>query len=968
MRLSENIYSRFDTCDIQFCTGIAVSYELGSGSSKIAKQIIHYKTHKYYNIRGKVFDNPEVKEKLDAERREIEESISRLAETENLNSDYAAVKWFCTEPILKVSKRSSMHSGFVMMSVVDYVKSISIDTVYERVMKMLITTRRNHLIVHYIPTTMFAEPFKTAMSMAINNRLRDYSYVRRLGDADFAELRIDFERIYRRDLTQSSEPFHPITGDPDSALCGDPIKLWYVNNKRSKFQSVVFGRGQEMETDEGSVSRLNLRETDDNTNVTEIDFVGLCTKIYAASSILFTHKDVLVYDIFSHHCDRMLDGRIADFRKNCANVYKGITFETSSQSIGECINDTHRGKIVDRLKYADFLDRRFSYSVTIQDLNDICNQLYRITEDVKPVDGHRLFGVDGGQVYQNTTESQRFEILFSGYKSLYKLINYIKRNEGRTGVSINDFPITIFRDPIYLKRFRTFDDYISGHDIVKQLIDDIADADDDARRSQKFNGIYNNEMVGEILASKKSIKYIKEFAMLGEKSVSFMSDVTHKKAHESEDEILAASIVRMVGNLNDVFGEMYPFIKSKTYNKERSIDNIPYQWCLMLIEQIARNNYEYLCAQEPDKEWYFGQSAYASALIFFYLLERVQKEEGVPIADSDGFFAFSISDMQVGINGMKEKCDNAINRISCADGMADSEKQKSLKILQNTRNCLVSTYVYRMMNFIMYFDMFYNKKLMSNDIKELTDDDIHTMYYSYSIIKKYLDSSYDILFSLKNHAHSNLEDVTRPARQRKMMAENMFRLSMELADKLDILNIPKHVTSELDLGCLCTSDLALYMDKELLEGSREASKRNDARKEKMVIAFNRMLATFHDIPEFFAEISGGVKCKLDSTSKESVLGISDLMDKLELLNREILCDSFIYTDECQRASQLIKANASQFNEYGFMMKSGDLIFEDFGLYKKYFHRKGMACKIYSDFSKLEHAVLSDDDRQFLLSI
>lgn len=942
MKLSEDFYSNFDLADIQFCVGIAVS---NAGYDYYATQIIEYRTNKFYGIKEGVTNRDYLQRQMRAERDAIRQEIDIMATEESTSWDYAAIKWFFIKRFLKVTRINATHRSNEVTSLAIEMGANRLQSIYEDVMRMLCTTKSNALITLYIPTTLFKKPFKTAINKAIREKIPNYSVIPTLTERDYDILREDFGKIYLQGLSVASQAFFPETGDPNSALCGNPIQLWYVHNPKAEFQSVLFGRGQDIKIGDDSVSRLNLKDTEEDLNTNSIDFVDVCTKIYQASSVLFEHTGYLVYDIYSYHCDRIVTSKIEEFRKTCERVYPGIQISTTTLSLGDCINDTHRGKIIDRLKYAKYLDDRFSHSVTATDLKAICETLYDITRTVKMEDGRRLFEVDGHRVYQVTNESQRFEALLNGYRALYELIDYINRNESRTGVSIHDFPVTIFRDSAYLNRFRTFDEYLVGHDIVKKLLDDIKYSENVDRRMNKLNGFYNNETIGDIFNANTSIKYITEFSILGNKHVSFLSEIAHRKRSISLDAELASKIYESSLDLisSNIFYSSYPFVKSASAEQPAMyMDMMPYEACMELIKHMAVVNKEILEQQERTEERFYDKVHFAYAIQFLYLLTRVQDFEGFPVSDPEGYFQLSLADMQRGIAGQMKK-------------YASSDSPESAEIVKQ----LKYTLVYRLVNLVMCYNLFFDKALNLSDAQTLTSEDIHSIFYAYSIIKAYVDSAYNLRYRLVQMTMNERGEAAKT-----LLANSMFSIATSLVDQLDLLAIPSRITSMLDIGSLCNQDIVIYMDRGLLEGSKEASARLKKRNEMLIIAFNRMLGAFSDSVDLFLTLNTGIKAKLGAASRDGAF-YSSILAPMEKLNREILCNNFLDSDEYYLISQKLTAGYTQFNQYGFALRDGMPLFRDFGVYRRFYHRRGVACNVYEDMSHIEQVPLDEEDIAFI---
>lgn len=209
-----------------------------------------------------------------------------------------------------------------------------------------------------------------------------------------------------------------------------------------------------------------------------------------------------------------------------------------------------------------------------------------------------------------------------------------------------------------MKRFRTFDEYIHGYKAVEQLLNEIKDSKDTTRAAYKLNGFLANEYVDYYLSSAKSIKYIAEFAQLGDKLTTFAYVVTHKCTTVSVEEQMANAGLDLVHFLinpsnEGMFRGVYPHFKYQPASAYgQTMDQYDYLQSLNFLCSVAGNCTNFLPDDEHPVIDTAGPSSYFVAIQFLYILERVQRFEGYPIVDSDNLFCCSLPHI---LSSIKEK-------------------------------------------------------------------------------------------------------------------------------------------------------------------------------------------------------------------------------------------------------------------------------------------------------------------------
>lgn len=969
MRLKAYYDSIFSVPDIQFVFGVVLA---NAGYQKYATQLIEYETQKAYGLHADVESNPAMAKKLNESREQINRKIDLLAEEKNLNHDYAAIVWFFTQPILKEGSANAVHNKITRFSLQSKLGEAALKGFYSQIMQILLTTPSNALIIHYVASPLFKKPFRTAISHVINSRWPGRA-LSRMSDEDFELLRDDFRRIYTKGLSMNSHAFEPITGDPNSALCGVPVKLWYANNSTAQLGSVVKGRGQDIETDDGSVSLLNLKELNDETDTNDIDFIDICTKINKASYIIFSHKGHVPYDIFSHHCDRAMTPLVNSFIKECSQYYRCIKFDTSTDSIGACSGSTELGKIKTRCEYADYLDDRFARSVMAYDLQSIIDKLYEITSKIRSSDGCHLFAVDGIGVHINGSESERFESLMQGYEAMYELISYINRNEAKTGISIYDFPVIIFRDADYLKRFRTFDEYIHGYKAVEQLLNEIKDSKDTTRTAYKLNGFLANEYVDSYLSSAKSIKYIAEFAQLGDKLTTFAYVVTHKCTTVSVEEQMANAGLDLVHFLinpsnEGMFRGVYPHFKYQPASAyEQTMDQYDYLQSLNFLCSVAGNCTNFLPDDEHPVIDTAGPSSYFVAIQFLYILERVQRFEGYPIVDSGNLFCCSLPHVLSSIKEKRESLKSELQDLyseiqASVDAQEKMGLQQQVEAKNQILNLLETALSSRVHGLLFVHNLFFRTQFKKSEFDKLEFDNIFNIYYVYSWIKPYLEKVFSIMYCIKPEM-SDGKDATNSA-IKKNIALSSFTTSASLVEFLPVLRVPDHISSLSEISFLCEGDFKSYTHPDMVKNAQyviETSKRSS---NTIITAFNYMLSTFSDVVGNLNTLADCVDIKTMSASKNANVESTVLQNTLKQLNDEITFDSFTSSDENLLNSKILASHAT-FTSYGFAQKDGHLICKEGPVSDVYYHKDGIACSVRHDSFVAEHHSMTDEDIQFI---
>lgn len=272
----------------------------------------------------------------------------------------------------------------------------------------------------------------------------------------------------------------------DSGTCS-PDSVLFPNREKQSGAIAFIQKKQSMQYRNLFVSvgvESHLSGTDDMTFLDtsslsgdvlpiDIDFIDLCSKIYNASSLLFSHNDDSkpYYDIFSYHRNKVMSTKGKTFVKN--NL-KGCSLQFGLDRDLLCQdNPTLKEKFKCRSDLWEIFDELLDTKVTIDSLYPIYLKNIQYTEMIYRTSG----GKNGKLLYSITdhnsrasggTNGKRFFILFNGYLALKELLLFLENRDSNLGVTMYDFPVNIFRDRTLLFRVKGFEDYIKyGSEICK---------------------------------------------------------------------------------------------------------------------------------------------------------------------------------------------------------------------------------------------------------------------------------------------------------------------------------------------------------------------------------------------------------------------------------------------------------------------------------------------------------------------
>lgn len=424
---------------------------------------------------------------------------------------WTTIDYYYNNPVFKVrSNRSRTISSERRCSLRDLTRS-SQRAIYEETMRMLIKHPVNHLIYLYTKTTMFTKEF-------INFVKRDGTRNSRSGsgavsDSVARELATEFSQFVLENCAEGS--YHPDTCTPNAFLFAKkatdgkaelrPID-WFKFDQDGRYFKILNRTGTNITVGE-DLTLLDQVSIDLGKKEYNISFILTCEKISKASALLFTHLDKVYFDILSYH------RKVA--AEDLEKYFSSLNLVGCKLSYGYDLSAICEDKenLVSKFNSRCGVCKRFEQvlnnGIQVRNLNDLYSELITYSKNIcagpsGTKDAKSLFSFSGYHSREPGTNGTKFLTLLEGYMALKDLINFLQSDSNTRDVGVADFPCDIFRQPLLLKRFKSYEDYIDYIDEIRPLVDEVAA--DNIRSASFANGLYSNDYVYDVLETSQLIK------------------------------------------------------------------------------------------------------------------------------------------------------------------------------------------------------------------------------------------------------------------------------------------------------------------------------------------------------------------------------------------------------------------------------------------------------------------------------
>ena len=874
----------YDFHEAKFALAIAVD-RLGEG--KVSEKIVLYLSAKETGgMYQELYDS--VKEKLASYR---------------MGMVSAVIHYLWEEPVLceeEVSNRTGQ--SHTKKSLCELLPKSSEDELYSLTMRLLSVTDVDHLIQEYVRTNHFKEHFDRKIK---HNFRYSQDSIREnvLNDATLIALRTDFYVWVGHYSSNGSYDVSTCTPVPFLLHTFD----YYVRSVGSRFYEILNTRGTASSL--GGDAKLTLVDTVGislNREGGELNFRRVCRQIYEASYLLFRHSDsqVAFYDIFSYHRDVQLEGLVQQ-KLPVLKKLDGciIHYVDDTAYHAEGFTASIRAKKAGRVALCELLEDIVTTGVHKEDLYPLYLQLLQVTEKQTIREGARLFATASHKTKHLESNGQIFQILVNGYLALKELLNYLENADSH--YSLNSFPVDIFRDKAYLRRFTSLEEYVAYIEDVRSMVLEVRS---DSLRSKNIDaetGLYSNDSVYDIMRSRKLLNH-PVFAEL--KSMPMGMIVSTVEGVSSDEHDLEL--------YNNILG-LRKFFSGGAVLKKYSAEALVEQKYGQLMSGFFKctdsiMSFKGMADLTPEVCMHI--------IIFCSYLKQVLVYEGHDLTDRDGCFVVD------GWQPVHEFFDYVEDMAAafCEKQHAFGEELKKNYL----RRVLAVHVAYKLLFGIDKMDGFC-----------CTMWDLRCIMVASELFREYFCRMYETFGEIY------------------MDKSDLYLILVKLARSEGLLHIPRRITSCDDISFLCGSVRNYW-----LGGDRDAAESlavNEEKNKNIVTAFNRLFAGMEEQLDVFQDI-------LERSSqciKESPY-VMDVTDRrvaalLVKADRTIMGLREAPSMEKIRLTQRLEAMA-EFDRNGYAMLNRRLYTIDT---KRYLHRSGyvVLLDLFNGQYELEDLTVKDLD-------
>lgn len=533
----------------------------------------------------------------------------------------SVIQYFWECPVLtRVNVTSRVHNYAHTCSLQDLLRVANMNIIYNTTMKLLFETPVKKLILAFVRTSQF----KKALYHKIRKDFglsRDNIRMNNLSDDILSEVLEDFY-IWVNNYS-SDGSYHASSGTPTPYLL-NTFGSFYVNSTAGNIFQIINRKGQDFSLGEGNTTYTDLVGESLNERKS-LHFVSICKKICDASFLLFRHgsNDVSFYDIFSYHRDKNLRVTVNSMSNKFQRLAGcKVDYDDDTTYAVNGFSSSVANKKAGRLALCDKLEEILTCGIRKEDVYRLYKQLLQITDQQSVKDGARLFSTASHSTRHLESNGQMMQILLDGYLALKELLDYLDAEGCLPGVTVNSFPVEIFRDRMYLRRFKTLEEYVSYVCDVNCLMGEIK-LNSDRSKSRDDTGILSNDTVFEIMSSKKLLNDA-VFTELRDMPLSIITNAVTEASGADSDTALFENLLKV--------SKQYRESQIRKEFSRENLQELSYVKKIALFVQITR---EVLLLQQQQS---LTLKTVRTCIEFCECLHAVMLDEKHPATDTKGSY------------------------------------------------------------------------------------------------------------------------------------------------------------------------------------------------------------------------------------------------------------------------------------------------------------------------------------------
>lgn len=718
----------------------------------------------------------------------------------------ALLEYLWENPVLTVNAGATQMQGAVKLaSLGEIVVGLSKAQVYAKSMEILVRTKENKLIHTYT----FTSCFKTAFSKHVRKKMclsADGVHLNDLSDGIIEEVREDYSDWLNK--YSANGAYQLRTGTP-LAYCKHVFNSYYMISAVSNLYSILNMRGQNNEISDGQkTTALDLVGVTGEQR-RKFDFVKVCTKINAASRLLFTHNSsVAFYDIYSCYFDSV-HGQEAEARKALLSRMNGCTFklERSSQGYAVGCASTITNKTAGRVSICSVMERVVTHGIRAEDVYKLYEEVLRKTDMLPVKDGARLFTTDSYSTRHRESNSQMFATLYEGYLALRELLVYLEGDGSSIVSSPGRVPPDIFRDASMLRRFHSLEEYIKYGKCVHDMY-----AEAKYREDSSGYELMSNDRVYDLLLQNQVVKS-PLFERLQQVPLSYISEAISNVSVLDKTRQLCESANMLKWQLGQV-------IPPDSFSRD-TLRRLSYGQSFSQLTQVGLK----LCQMRGEED---SSMKYKVAFSFCNLLQHVMELEGKPVTDENDYYLLSEPDVKHEFAYILLK-----SKQTSDEGVATK---------------LAQSYKVRVLAVHTVFELFTGEKQSSECDMDWAD--LRNMFCANELVQKYFISMNEYLKELSFNK------------------ENMFLVLAKAAANTSLLSLPSVAVSCDDFLSVYDNNCQQFLIYNRFN-TEEVTKYNESRNTVLIRSFNRAQQLFPKRAEIFGYLLEQVKISVCGTKTAS---------------------------------------------------------------------------------------------------
>ena len=524
------------------------------------------------------------------------------------------IKYFFQNPVLSIESRTSrVYQSSQMSALGDILLSNTEESLYYATMDLFIKYPPTKFIALYIKTKQFHSKFASSVR-AKYAMSADHVRKNQITDGVIQEISDAFYK-WAYSYCTDNRPYDPKTCTPIAFL----LNAFKFFSSSPTIYTILNTRGQEFSVGE-NMTYLDTVDIVDTVDKSSLNFVSVCARIFAASKLLYSHAnhDVLFYDLFSQYRDEKITDTLLGPAKRDFAKLSGLIFNLGKPSLS--LDATALAtKFAGRSAIGKCILPIVDVGISKKEIYPLYKQLLQVTTQQTVKDGARLFSTSDHTTKHSESNSQMLRILVDGACALRELVQYVNQHESTLGVTLNTFPIDIFRNATFLRRFKTLEDYVNYVTDVRTLVGDVQRTPSRVSTIEEATGLYSNDAV-YLMMSQENLLGGSVFSELRNAPLSIFSRAVKMQNGKTKDQNLFENllllrrqelpykiskdfsvdvlcrlsdndVLRLIFKFTD---QLYAALQSDGVQFNLPIANTTVKFCICLVEVLRREGHPLL--------------------------------------------------------------------------------------------------------------------------------------------------------------------------------------------------------------------------------------------------------------------------------------------------------------------------------------------------------------------------------------